>query len=309
MRTLRAAVARMRGVLRTAAVRLAGLPHTEGTVDSPPPDVAGDITKLWLRNSNPFSRARVSHPDGGADVTMTTHGERLRDVWLAVESIGRGTVKPRRLILWLDDPAARLPRRLRRLRRRGLEVLRTDPGLGVHTKYWPYLATQPLEVPLVLGDDDIVYPPTWLEGLLAAQAQSPDCAVAYRVHTVGFAADGGFAPYAQWRSCESDQPSYAHFATSVSGQLLPVEFQRALRAEGTAFRSLAPTADDVWLHRTAVLSGFRTRQVAPGQQHWWFIPGSQTTGLNAVNVVGGANDRQLRASHTRLTRERIRGDL
>jgi len=242
-------------------------------------------------------------------VSLTTHGRRIEDVWLAIESIGRGTVRPRRIILWLDDSDVRLPHRIRRLRRRGLEVLRTSPGLGVHTKYQPYIRTQPLDLPLVLADDDIIYPPSWLEGLERAYEESPEHVVAYRAHTIDMNEDGSFQPYRLWRSCDDASASFAHFATSVSGQLLAPSLQVELLRQGDAFLEQAPTADDIWLHRTAVLAGYRTRQVDPGQRHWWFVPGSQTTGLNAVNVGGGGNDRQMELSHTEVTRSRIREDI
>ncbi|MCW3493746.1 hypothetical protein [Microbacterium sp. SSM24] len=297
---------RARRVLRRSAARFAGLPHSEGTVDSPTPETARDVTRLWLRNSRPFGPS-VTDPASDVAVSMTTHGPRLSDVWLAIESIGRGTVRPGRLILWLDtdDP---LPRRLRRLQRRGLEVRRVEPGVKVHTKYWPYVSTQPLEVPLVTGDDDIVYPETWLEGLLQAHRETPEHFLAYRAHLIQMR-DDEILPYQDWLSCDDDLPSYAHFSTSVCGQLFPISLQEALRAEGTLFRELSPNNDDIWYHRTAVLAGIRTRQVLVGQRHWPFVPGSQATGLNATNVWDGGNDRQIAASHTPESRRRIREDL
>lgn len=295
-----------RALLRWLAIRFGGLPHSSGTVDSPPPHVAHDITELWKRNT--LSRASIVEPGSAESVSMTSHGERLRNTWVAIESIGRGTVRPGRLILWLDQPRKRLPWRLRRLQRRGLEVIYVEPGLRVHTKYWPYVTSAKLGGPLVLADDDIVYPPTWLQGLRTAHAESPGCIVAYRAHTIAMTSPSEFAPYTTWPSCEDASPSYAHFATTVSGQLLPLRIQEALRDEGPGFLMTSPTSDDLWIHRAGVLHGFPTRQVAAGQQHWWFIPGSQTTGLNAVNVIGGENDRQMAASHDARTRERIWDD-
>jgi len=293
-----------RGLLRRAAVRFGGLPHSSDGVDSPPPAVAHDITHLWMRSFHSTSQV----VDAAADevVTMTTHGRRLRTVWLAIESIGRGTVLPGRIILWLDAGEQRLPWRLRRLQKRGLEVKFVAPGFGVHTKYWHYLATQDLNRPLVLSDDDIVYPPTWLEALrrelIASHGRS---VIAYRAHSIGMSSPDEFTPYASWDECRSAEPSYHHFATSVSGQILPPELQTAIRKWGTSFLTLAPTADDVWIHRCGVMARIPTKQITAHQQHWWFIPGSQATGLNAMNVAGGANDVQISASHNDETRARI----
>jgi len=302
-RVLRAAVRRTRRGLRVAAVRLGGLPHSEGTVDSPPDYVAHDITGLWIRNWT--SSERIVDPSASEVVNLTTHGERLRDVWVAIESVGRGTALPGRIILWLDTPS-RLPGSLRRLRRRGLEISHTAPGNGVHTKYWPYVSTQPLHRPLVLCDDDIIYPPTWLAGLRRRYEESDGrTVIAYRTHTMTMLSPQDFAPYTSWPPGRGEAPSYCHFATTVSGQLLPPYLQGVVRGEGTAFLDLSPTNDDIWLHRCAVAAAVPTAQVAEHPQHWFFIPGSQTSGLNAVNVHGGANDVQFAAVHTPVTRGRI----
>lgn len=181
-------------------------------------------------------------------------------------------------------------------------------GMGVHTKYWHYLTTQEIAAPLVLSDDDIIYPPDWLSRLHERHVLHPENVIAFRAHRMDFDENGRLRPYAEWTPCTTNVPSYAHFATSVSGQLLPVALQRAILSAGISFLTNAPTADDVWIHRCAVENGFRTEQVEKSALHWWFIPGSQTSGLNAVNVVGGANDRQLAASHTSQTIARIRED-
>ena len=61
---------------------------------------------------------------GAANVSLTSYGKRISTVWQTIETIGAGTVKPHRLILWLDDRDAYLdpPATLRRLQARGLEI-------------------------------------------------------------------------------------------------------------------------------------------------------------------------------------------
>ncbi len=77
-------------------------------------------------------------------VSLTSYGTRIGRVAYAIESIAAGTARPRRLVLWLDDPTrfAARPAALRRLERRGLEVRLTE-NLGPHTKYFPSLAAGP----------------------------------------------------------------------------------------------------------------------------------------------------------------------
>ncbi len=106
-------------------------------------------------------------------MSLTSYGPRIATVWKTIESIGAGSVKPRRIILWLDDPAALAdpPASLRRLQTRGGLEIRGCPDYGPHKKYFPYVTSILPEHPtrtLVTADDDVYYPATWLEELLAA---------------------------------------------------------------------------------------------------------------------------------------------
>jgi hypothetical protein len=58
------------------------------------------LAKLRVRNR--LSKKMVVSPGGEAVISLTTYGDRVDSVYLTIESIGAGTVRPRRLILWLD---------------------------------------------------------------------------------------------------------------------------------------------------------------------------------------------------------------
>ena len=53
--------ARARGLARSFAVAFGGLPHSVGTVDSPPPHVAGDIT--FQVGAENYDTSKKPHPD------------------------------------------------------------------------------------------------------------------------------------------------------------------------------------------------------------------------------------------------------
>lgn len=296
-------VANARRRLRALAARHAGLPHAEGTVDSPDATVAGDITRLWVRNLT--TRARIVDADGAVTVSIASHGHRAATAWLAVESIARGDVLPGRIVLHLERDD-RVGSQLRRLRRRGLEIVRVEPGLGPHAKLHPVVVgPRRADEPVVLADDDMVYPASWLAALLAAASRHPDAIVAHRAHRIPVGADGRLAEYATWPPQTAAEPSFATFGTTVSGQYVPARVLDALAARGDAFRTLAPQADDVWLHATAVRAGVRVAQVARESVNYPFVPGSQRTALNATNVFQGGNDRQIAATYGDLERSRI----
>jgi hypothetical protein len=236
---------------------------------------------LWLKAVNVFSRQIIT---GGCDVdvSITTHGVRTRRVWRTLESIGRGTLLPRSLVLWHEDDAfvRNPPRALRRLIKRGL-VIRHCAGFGPHTKYYPYVMEGDLERPLVTADDDVLYPRSWLAGLVLAYR--PDEVVAYRAWMMA----GG--PYISWELCTSTDPSLKLLATGVSGVIYPPKVLKSLRCRGDEFMRVCPHADDFWLHYAAVASGLPTRQVSEFAATWW-PTGPKNRGLWIVNRTQGGND-------------------
>jgi hypothetical protein len=253
---------------------------------------------LQLSIVNRFSRRPVTSPTGTAVVTGTTHGPRIARAHIAIEAIGRGRELPQRLILWLDDDdaLADLPKPLRRLQARGLEVLRSE-NYGVHTKYYPYVASLPRhDRPVVTYDDDIFYPKHWLQRISAIGREVPELIVTYRSHVIEFLGEN-MAPYQSWMPNESEEPSLLNFGTAVSGQLLPPVILNELLAEGERFREVSPTADDIWVHATAVRLGVAVRQVSIIPMLFPFVPETQEQGLFVQNVFGGRNDAQIAASY------------
>ena len=55
--------------------------------------------RLGLRNR--FTSSTILDP-AGPTVSMTTYGQRLKDVHIAIETIAKGKVLPSRLMLYLD---------------------------------------------------------------------------------------------------------------------------------------------------------------------------------------------------------------
>jgi len=285
-----------------------GLAPTVGPDDRPTPEVMRLLADLERRRR--VSREPVIDATSPVDVVMTTYGDRIDTVHLAIESIGSGDLRPRRLVLYLDDAdlAARRPKSVRDLELRGLEVVVVPPGLGVHTKYWYYVEAESEPFgPVVTSDDDILYPPDWLARLAEAAARTPGVIVCARAHTIVLDEDG-IAPYRTWVPCLSTAPGFRHFATSVSGQLLPTEFLRLVRAEGRAFMDHAPTNDDIWLHHLAVANGWRVMQVGDHPEHYPFVPGTQSAGLWVQNVVEERNDAQVRATYSTEDLRRLRSE-
>ena len=264
-----------------------------------------------LRFINRYSRDSIVG-DAPCVVSLSTYGARADSVYFAIESIGRGSVLPRRIILWIDDPDIfnALPASLKRLQGRGLEVLFSERNYGPHTKYYPYLLSQgeaiELAPDLVTADDDILYPRNWLADLVVARSRSKDDELIFCHRAKRVKIDGDrLAPYVEWADCRDVEPSVINFATGVSGVLYPVQFLRHLKNAGAGFLDSCPKADDLWLHYHAVINGYRIKQVLDVPVLYPFVPRTQASGLVFANVFAGENDRQIANLYTSETIGRI----
>jgi hypothetical protein len=250
-----------------------------------------DLRGLARRNEKSVAPAVAP---GGPVVSLTTHGQRLDSVYLTLESIARGSLLPSRIILWLQNSQTLTgrPDSLRRLENRGVEV-RLTQDYGPHTKYYPYLESiERFDAPLVLADDDVLYPRTWLSGLATSLRANSKVVSCYRAHVVRLV-DREVSPYLTWRPCRSTAPSPLHFATAVSGCIYPPALLSKIKEAGSGFMVMCPRADDIWLHVSALRAGFRVKQIGTRPLVFPFVPGTQTNGLSMSNVKLLQNDQQI----------------
>lgn len=260
-----------------------------------------DILRIKMVNRS--SHRPVISPAGPV-VSIATYGKRLATAYLTIESIARGSLRPARLLLWLDNPAefANLPVEIKRLQARGLEVKLSDRNYGPHKKYFPYVMSRAVEKlpgydgPLVTADDDVLYPKTWLRGLADAYANDPELVQCYRARVIKVDASG-LQPYSTWELCRSPEPSFLTIAIGVSGVIYPPRLLDQLQKAGRAFEQSCPRADDLWLHVNAVRNGFRVRQLSGSPVHFPMIPGTQQDGLQQQNLHNQGNDEQIKKTY------------
>ena len=257
---------------------------------------AVEYVRLSIRNR--CSAASVRSADGPV-VSLTTYGPRLKQVFVAIEAIARGTRKPSRLILWLDEemrgkavaegvasPSA--------ARARGPILRKFRP----HNKCYPFVDSESVFVrPLVTADDDVIYPDYWLDELMAAFGEEPNLINCFRAQRSG------------WRLADCSLmrrhgAQSLHHAKSPSilyrrlrGRLSCRLSAAALKRAGPEFKTCCPRADDIWLNVIALRCGYKVRQIRTQPIHFVEIMGTQRSSLNRSNVQAGGNDRQLGSTY------------
>lgn len=261
-----------------------------------------------LRLVNLVSRRMVTHESEAAVVvSLTTFGKRLASVDLTIESIATGSLRPRRMMLWLSEEDGRrpLPKPLQRLQRRGVEI-RSCPDYRSHKKYYPYASSmQKHHIPLVTADDDVLYPREWLRELYASYQAAPDSVHAHRAKWILVGEDRAIAPYNDWPFANGDLVTPNTFPTGVGGVLYPSQLLDRLRDAGERFKEVAMDADDVWLHAATLRAGMIARQVSCRPSPVVGLPGTQGSALWQVNVSAGGNDSQVAASYGPAEVERL----
>jgi hypothetical protein len=188
-------------------------------------------------------------------VSLSTHGRRLFEVFLAIESIMQGSLKPNRIILWLskDIQGESLPLTLLNQIKRGLVVKYTE-DIGPYTKLIPALVEYP-DLIIVTIDDDILYPYDTLEMLFSAYQKHTHCICANRIMGITLDSQGRPTSLSTWKELEDkDRISKLYFFEGVGGVLYPPRCFTSEVFNQSVFTKICPTADDVWFNCMAMLS-------------------------------------------------------
>lgn len=233
-------------------------------------------------------------------VSLTTHGKRLYEVYLPIESIMQGTLKPNRIILWLSTEYKNkpLPILLQNQINRGLEIEFCE-DIRSYTKLIPALKKYPESV-IVTIDDDLIYNTDMLEKLVIAYLNQPTLIHANRVHKIKLNHNNQPLPYFKW-DWESKEcgPSYLNFLTGVGGVLYPPHCLDQEVFNQDVFLDICKYADDIWFYSMAIKKGTKINKVythSPNSEEYIENPNIQDIGLihKNLNRTQFNNDTQLK---------------
>lgn len=253
-----------------------------------------------LLTSTESGISNYKYEDAQIIVSMTSYGRRLFDTAYTIQSVMRQSMKPNRLILWIDEKDKdNIPCLLQRLQKRGLEIKVYPNDIRSYKKLIPSLIQFPEDIIITL-DDDIFYEVDVIERLVRAHRANPNTICALRCHKVLFDINNNPLPYNSWQwNCQDVSTSKHNFLTGVGGVLYPPHSLDPEVLNEDAFTKLAPTADDVWFYCMALKANTPIRKVQTRHiDRDDFIENQSfnTEGLRQVNVSGEAlNDKHLKA--------------
>jgi hypothetical protein len=247
------------------------------------------VERRWRERRSP---AKPHGLPGRLIISLTSLRRRFRSLHCSLKCLLDQSVAADAVILWLSETdLAQLPANVTSLRPAGLTI-RTTADIGSYCKIIPALEAFP-DAYIVTADDDAYYGHRWLEELVREVRLGERQVICHRAHGVRMGADGLPLPYVQWEyELRRPEASRRVFPTGVGGVLYPPGIFHRDVLDPSLYRTLCPTADDLWLYWMALRGGATFRKVGPRRpMSLW--PGSQRVNLSQINVLRQGNDRQI----------------
>lgn len=251
------------------------------------------VTKRIIR-SNKFIRQRGHGLDRKLIVSLTSFPPRFKTLPLSLDCLLSQTIKPDKVILWIaEKDTGKLTHSIKQRKQSGLEIKSVPGDIKSYKKIIPALKKHP-DAYIVTADDDLYYPPQWLENMVCPLKEHGDqYAYAHRVHRIKLK-DGKPKPYRRWKLEISETGNHPrNFATTGAGVLYPPGALKCDVLDESLFRGLAPHNDDLWLYWQARRQGTEIYRV-PTSLNLARWPGSQDVSLKHKNFYNGGNDEQIK---------------
>lgn len=188
-------------------------------------------------------------------VSLTSYGERVStSAPYAVFSIMQQSVRPTKIVLWLDKTKWQddnLPPILKYLKTYGLEVKYCEDARS-YTKLIPALEHYPT-YNIITVDDDIYYSSHFLEELYSLHIKEPKSICCLHFCILGLDEKKNILPYYKWKEyhvVKEDvlfDTSYI-FPQGYGGVLYPPNSFDSDVFDITRAKEMCPTADDIWFY-------------------------------------------------------------
>lgn len=260
-----------------------------------------DILVNFFNQRNFSSLDSLIEKDSKVIVSLTTYGVRINTVYLTIESLGFQSLKPNRILLWLDEnefTLGSLPLSLKKLQARGLEI-HFCKNIKSYKKLIPTLELIE-NCNIVTVDDDILYPYGFLDHfMIENELTKGACVLSYRAHKITFDNNNNILPYLKWQhEYRSTDERLDLTPTGNLGVFYPAGcFDDEVKDE-SKFMEYAPNADDLWFKVMTLRKGIKCKVIINGRyssNDFIELPNDYTNSLGFGNVNNGGNDRQLSA--------------
>ena len=224
-------------------------------------------------------------------VSLTSFEPRFEGLPKTLKSLLNQSVKPDKIIVWLDATPEMLTPEMLTLQKYGVTFRCKVENLKPHKKY--FFALQEFSDSIVITvDDDIIYPKDLIKSLIKTWKKYPDCICARRVHKMLFNENGSLKPYNDWifEYKKETKPSHELLACGIGGVLYPPSIFDKNVFDIDKIKKECLEADDIWLKWHELRLGVKVVWAKNKMIHPPVVDGSQNITLSSDNVCNNKND-------------------
>ena len=235
-------------------------------------------------------------------VSLTSYGKRLKDIDFTIYSLLNQTVKPDKVILWLDKEKFNennLPKKVSKFIKNGLEI-KFCRDIKSYTKLLPAIHEYYKAV-IITADDDVYYRKDWLEKLYNSYLKYPRDIHCHRAHRAKLDKNNNLLPYESWeKNTKGESVSSLNFLTGVGGVLYPPYCFDEAGLNANMAQVLAPNADDVWFWLMGIKNDRKIRVIKDNNSTILSTNIFRQLGLIREKTLysknkNGGNDEQIKA--------------
>ncbi|GHU75175.1 hypothetical protein FACS189461_0920 [Spirochaetia bacterium] len=237
-------------------------------------------------------------------VSLTTYGERVKDVHYTLYSILDQSILPEKIVLWVsyndyEQNREYLTELLDIFGTHYLEIKQTK-DIRSYTKLVPALESFS-DYFILTADDDIYYKKNWLKKIWNEHEKYPEYVMCHFAHRIVLE-NGRLLPYKQWKKTIKDtRAGYKIFGCGCGGVVYHKKYLYNDITNESLFLELSPNADDIWFYFMVVLNNTKYKVVKNPCNHLKYTDIYKEYGLNknktlkVRNVDQGMNDIQFNA--------------
>ncbi len=256
-----------------------------------------EINNKYKRNMRSYSKLKKSNK---YIITLTSFPKRISSIHLVIESLLNQTIKPSKIYLNIgaDEIKDRswLPNKLTVLEQKGLIINFVKRTKHQYDKFL-HICSDSAHLPIVMVDDDVIYPPRSMEYLLKKHYKYPELVVSNRPHKILLNNNGSISNYKLWtKEVHEVDPCFSIFPTGAGGVLYPVKFFDELVCDEKAILRCAPYADDIWLKGCSIVKNIKaicSDMLTNERWYYQYTPVMEEDALHKINVDKNLNDKQI----------------
>lgn len=220
-------------------------------------------------------------------VSLTTIASRLDKVHITLRSVMNQSVKPKKIILWINEnDLNKIPTTLQKLTGDLLEI-RTTPHTSSHKKLIPSLIAFPDDT-IVTCDDDLIYEKDWLKKLYNTHLKYPTDIIGHKARCIRVDENNEALDYKKWEyTLQNDFKR--NLMIGEGGILYPPKALHPMITDYELALKLAPKNDDLWFKAMALKNNTNVRLAEEICNSFIPIAGTQKISLKKFNVVKNMN--------------------